>query len=140
MISLLFGGITHHYIGSSLPYCGRINNNNFGTIHNEYVIGMVGDDNFKFGLISGKDSACGNILGPVLSKNVYGNLDFVLGGYNTNKGAFYKRNLEAPSINGITPIIGLNYKINLYKNNNFKINLENVISYGIITHSLSLNF
>lgn len=140
MVSLLVGGITHHYIGSSLPYCGRINNNNFGTIYNEYVIGMVGSEDFKAGIISGKDSACGNILGPILSKNIYGNLDFVLGGYNTNKEDFRKIGMEAPSIGGITPVIGLNYKVNLYKNNNFKVNLENVMSYGIITHSLSINF
>lgn len=140
MISLLLGGITHHFIGSSLPYCGRINNNDFGTIQNSYVIGMIGDDDLKIGIISGKDSACANIVGPVVSARMAENLDFVLGAYNTNFKSFHKLGIQPPSINGQTPIVGLNYKINLYDGDNFKVNINNIVSVGIVSHALSIDF
>lgn len=138
MISLIYGGITHHYLASSLPYCNRINN--VGTIHNEYVIGMAGSENFRVGILSGKDSACGNILGPISATKISENVDFMLGGYNTNFDKFHELGIEPPSIGGITPVIGFNYKLNLYNSDNVKVNLENVISVGIITHALSVNF
>ena len=100
VLSLFYGGITHHYLASNLPYCNRINNNSFGTIHNEYVIGLIGDEDFKVGVLSGKDSACGNILGPITTTKLSDNVDFVLGGYNTNFDKFHKLAIEPPSIGG----------------------------------------
>jgi hypothetical protein len=136
VLSLLYGGITHHYLASNLPYCNRINNNTFGTIHNEYVIGLIGDEDFKVGVLSGKDSACGNILGPITTTKITEDLDFVLGGYNTNFNKFNKLGIEPPSINGITPVIGVDYKIKLTDN----VSIDNLISVGIITHSLRVDF
>jgi hypothetical protein len=126
VLSLLYGGITHHYLASNLPYCNRINNNSYGTIHNEYIIG----------LISGKDSACGNILGPITTTKVSSNIDFVLGAYNTNLKKFNELGINPPSFNNITPVIGFDYKIKLTNN----ISIDNLISYGIVTHSLRINF
>ena len=57
MISLMYGGITHHYMAPTLNYCKTINN--VGTIHNEYVIAMAGSANAKIGILKGKDSAIG---------------------------------------------------------------------------------
>jgi hypothetical protein len=138
MISIIYGGITHHYLASSLPYCNRINN--VGSIHNEYVIGMAGTEDFRMGILSGKDSACGNIVGPITATKIYENVDFMLGGYNTNFDDFHELGIKPPSIGGITPAIGLNYKLSLYNGENIKIKLENIISFGIITHALSVNF
>jgi hypothetical protein len=140
MISIIYGGITHHYLASNLPYCSRINNNSFGTIHNEYVIGMVGSENFKLGVLSGKDSACGNILGPIMAAKVSENVDFMLGGYNTNIKEFHNLGIEPPSFNGYTPIIGFDFKLNLYDGESYKINIDNLVSLGIITHAISINF
>lgn len=134
MISLLYGGITHHYLASNLPYCNRINS--VGSIHNEYVIGLIGDDFFKIGALVGKDSACGNIAGPVSTFKLNNHLDFVLGGYNTNTEKFHKLGIEPPSIYGITPIVGLDLKIPITKN----ISIDNIVSYGIITHAIRINF
>jgi hypothetical protein len=136
VLSLLYGGITHHYLASSLPYCNRINDNSFGTIHNEYVIGLIGNEKSKIGLISGKDSACGNILGPITTTKISKNIDFVLGGYNTNFKKFHELGIQPPSFNGITPVVGFDYRIKLTKN----ISIDNLISLGIITHSLRVDF
>ena len=136
VLSLLYGGITHHYLASNLPYCNRISNNSFGTIHNEYVIGLVGDEDFKLGLISGKDSACGNILGPITTTKVSDNIDFVLGGYNTNLKKFNDIGIAPPTFSGVTPVIGFDYKIRLTNS----ISIDNLISVGIITHSLRIDF
>ena len=136
VLSLLYGGITHHYLGSSLPYCNRIGNNSFGTIHNEYVIGLIGNEQSKIGLISGKDSACGNILGPIATTNMSDNIDFVFGGYNTNFKKFHELGIEPPSIAEFTPVVGLDYKIKLSNN----ISIDNLISIGIITHSVRIDF
>jgi hypothetical protein len=138
MISIIYGGITHHYLASSLPYCNRINNS--GTIHNEYVIGLVGSQDFKIGILSGKDSACGNITGPIMAAKISENVDFMLGGYNTNFKEFHKLGIEPPSMNGYTPIVGLDFKLNLYDGENFDIKLDNLVSLGIITHAVSINF
>lgn len=133
MITIGFGGITNHYMLPSGNYCNLLNK--VGTIRNEYIIAMVGNKN-KIGIIKGKDSACGNITGAISSINVSGNLDFVLGGYNANIETFAKRELVPPNINGITPIIGLNYKLNITDN----LKLNNVLSYGITTHFISYEF
>lgn len=134
MISILYGGITHHYIGSNLPYCKRLNN--YGTIHNEYVIGLVGTEKTKVGVISGKDSSCGSIIGPISSFKLADNLEFIAGGYNTNFKKFREIGIEPPSFNGITPVIGLDYRIRLTKN----ISIDNLFSVGIITHALRVDF
>jgi hypothetical protein len=136
VLSLLYGGITHHYLASNLPYCNRIGNNSFGTIHNEYVIGLIGDEDLKVGLISGKDSACGNILGPITTTKISENVDFVLGGYNTNVKKFHKLGIEPPSFAGVTPVVGIDYKIRLTNN----VSIDNLISIGIATHSLRIDF
>ena len=138
MISLLYGSITHHFIGSNLPYCNRINSN--GSIHNEYVIAMVGDANTKVGILKGKDSACGNIMGPVSSFKMSDNFEFILGGYNTNFKKFNELGMRPPTIGGITPIVGLDYRLPIYNGDKFKITLDNLVSIGIITHSLRVDF
>lgn len=134
MISLLYGGITHHYLGSNLPYCNRINN--FGTIHNEYFIGLVGSDEIKVGALVGKDSACGSIAGPVSTFKINPYFDLVLGGYNTNFNKFRKLGIEPPSVIGITPVAGIDFKLPVTKN----ISLDTIMSYGIITHAIRINF
>ena len=138
MISVLYGGITHHYIGSHLPYCGRLNT--VGTIHHEYVIIMAGNSKRKFGILNGRDSACGTIMGPVASFSASDHVDLVIGGYNTNFKDFRKLNIEPPSFFGITPIIGLDFKIPLYKTESVDIELDNIVSLGIITHAIRFNF
>ena len=136
MISLLYGGITHHYLNSHLPYCGRINNNGIGTIHNEYFIGLVGSDEIKIGGLIGKDSACGNIYGPVATFKLNTYFDIVLGGYNTNKDDFYKLGIEPPSFLGVTPVAGIDFKLPINKH----LSLDTIISCGIITHAMRVNF
>jgi hypothetical protein len=132
--SLLYGGITHHYIASKLNYCNKINN--YGTIHNEYVIGMVGSKKFKAGFIKGTDSACGSIFGPLASYSIYKNLELIVGGYNTNFDAFNARGIKPMAIGSITPIIGLDYRIFVYKN----LSIDTLVSYGVISHSLRVDF
>lgn len=134
MISLIYGGITHHYMAPKLNYCNTINN--VGTIHNEYVIAMAGNDKAKIGILKGKDSACGNIIGPISSFNLSDNVDFMLGGYNTNFKTFEKRGIVPPSFGGITPVVGLNFKIPITDN----IKINNLVSIGIITHAISVEF
>lgn len=134
MISLIYGGITHHYLASNLPYCNRINN--VGTIHNEYIIALAGNNKAKFGFLNGKDSACGNIFGPISSFNVRKNIDIMVGGYNTNFNEFNKLGIIPVHVGNITPIIGANFKIPITKN----IEINNLISIGIITHAISVSF
>lgn len=138
MISLLYGSITHHFIGSQLPYCNRINSN--GSIHNEYVIAMVGDDDTKVGILKGKDSACGNIMGPVSSFKMSDNFELILGAYNTNFKKFNKLGIQPPTLSGVTPVAGLDYRLPIYKNSKLRITLDNLVSIGIITHSLRVDF
>lgn len=133
MLTLGFGGITNHYMLPSGNYCNKINK--YGTINNSYLVAMIGNDT-KVGIIKGFDSVCEPITGMISSANISDNLDFVIGGYNTNTKAFEDRGLIPPSINKITPIFGLNYKINITDN----LNLNNVISYGITTHFISYEF
>lgn len=132
--TILLGGITHHYLGSSLPYCNTINN--VGTIVNPYIVTMSGTNKAKVGFIAGTDSACGRITGPVASFNLASNLDFIVGGYNTNFKEFNDIGIKPISIKGITPILGLNYKIPLTNN----ISLDNIISVGIVSHAISFSF
>jgi hypothetical protein len=134
MISIMYGGITHHYMAPTLNYCKTINN--VGTIHNEYVIAMAGSANAKIGILKGKDSACANIVGSISSFKLDDNVDFMLGGYNTNFKAFEKRGIIPPSIGGITPVVGVNFKIPITDN----IKINNLVSIGIITHALSVEF
>ena len=136
--AILYGGITHHYMASNLPYCNTINGS--GSIHNEYVIGLVGSKDSKVGFIKGKDSACGNIFGVLASLAIDENVDFIIGGYNTNFKDFEKLGIIPPSINGVTPLVGLDFKIPIYTSENFSIKIDNLFSIGIITHSISLNF
>lgn len=138
MISLIYGGITHHLIGSNLNYCNTVNN--YGTIHNEYFIAMAGTKNSKLGFIKGKDSACGDIFGPIASFSIANSLDFVVGGYNTNFEEFEKRNINPVSVGSITPVIGVNYKIPILKKSSYEVNLNNLVSFGIITHAISVDF
>ena len=138
MISLIYGGITHHYLASSLPYCNRINN--VGTIHNEYVIAMAGSQDAKIGILKGKDSACGDIMGPISSFAVSENVDFMLGGYNANVKEFEKLGIVTPNFGGITPVVGFNLKLPLIKTKSFQMDINNLVSIGIITHALSVSF
>jgi hypothetical protein len=132
--TVLLGGITHHYLGSSLPYCNKINN--VGTIVNPYIAAMAGNRKRKVGFIFGTDSACGNIIGPVSSFAIYKNVDFILGAYNTNFKKFNELQIKPPTVLGITPIVGMNYKIKLSKN----IDLNNIVSVGILSHAISMDF
>jgi hypothetical protein len=134
IISILLGGITHHYLGSSLAYCNSLNK--FGTIYSPYTVVMLGDKEKKLGFIKGKDSACGDIFGPVASFYLSENVDFIAGSYNANFKAFEERGMVPPSVFGITPILGINYKIPITKN----IEIANVVSIGIISHSISFSF
>lgn len=132
--TILIGGLTHHYLGSSLPYCNKVTN--FGSIVNPYTVVMRGTEDLRAGFILGTDSACGTIAGPIVSFKKTENVDFVMGFYNTNFRNFHERNIAPPSIFNATPIVGLNYKIPITKN----IKLENVVSFGIISQALSISF
>jgi hypothetical protein len=138
MVTIIYGGITNHYLAPSLPYCNTVNN--YGTIHNEYVIGMVGDEEFKAGILKGRDSACGEITGAVTSTKIIDDVDFVFGGYNTNFKEFKELGIMPPSVYGITPVLGANFKVSLYKNENYELKLENIVSLGITSHAISVNF
>jgi hypothetical protein len=138
MVSIIYGGITHHYINNDLKYCNSINN--YGSIHNEYVIAMAGSSDVKFGFLKGKDSACGDIFGPISSLKINDNVDFMLGGYNTNFEDFKKLGMVPFSFGDVTPVIGLNFKVPIYKTPHFDVTLNNLVSYGIITHAISLDF
>lgn len=139
MLSIIYGGITHHYLSKDLPYCNPIKGG-IGTIHNEYVIAMAGSDNFKLGVLSGKDSACGNIFGPMSATKISDNVDFMLGGYNTNFNKFRDRGIEPPSFGGVTPVIGLDFKIPLYQSGSTKLSLDTLVSVDVITHAINFSF
>lgn len=134
LTTILLGGLTHHFLGSSLPYCNRINN--FGSIVNPYAVVMRGTEDLKAGFILGTDSACGSIVGPVSSFKLSDNVDFIAGAYNTNFKEFNKLGIEPPSIAGLTPIVGINYKVKLNKT----LSLNNIVSVGIISHAISFSF
>jgi hypothetical protein len=138
VFTILYGAITHHYLSGDLDYCKQINN--YGTINNEYVVAMAGNKDWKAGFISGTDSACGRIFGPVFEITITNNLSFVLGGYNTNVEEFHKRNIEPIRFGNITPIIGVNYSIDLYKNDQFALKINNLISVDVISHSIGVTF
>lgn len=132
--SILLGGLTHHYMLPKGNYCNTINSN--GSIVNLYTIVMAGSATLKTGVILGTDSVCAPIYGSVSSINVYKNLDFMIGGYNANTSEFLNRKLKPTSIHGITPLIGFDYRIKLYKN----ITLDTLVSVGIVTHALRIDF
>lgn len=134
LTTILLGGLTHHYIGSNLPYCNRINS--VGTITNPYVVVMNGTETAKAGFIFGVDSACGTIAGPVSSFKLSENVDFIAGAYNTNFKQFRDLGIEPPTFAGITPVIGINYKLRLSD----RVSLDNIVSFGIISHAISLSF
>lgn len=138
LYTLILGGLTNHYIGSSLPFCNRINN--VGTIINPYAIALVGNENAKFGAIVGTDSMCNKIAGPISSFKLGENFDFVLGAYNNNYRHANPKQMESLGFPRITPVLGVNYKISLYKSTNFSVELNNVLSLGITTHALAVNF
>lgn len=132
--SILLGGITHHYLAPKLNYCSTINS--YGTITNPYVIALAGSPTIKAGFILGKDSACGNIAGPIISYSLSKNLEFVAGGYNANFNKFSERGLKPIQFYGVTPVVGLDYRVFLRKN----VSIDTLVSYGIITHSLRVDF
>ena len=134
MISILQGGITHHYTAPNLNYCNTINN--VGSIYNQYTIVMVGSKNAKVGFLKGKDSVCANIAGPISSFRISNNVDFMLGGYNANSNAFRKRNMVPIEFGGVTPVVGFNFKIPITKS----IEINNLVSIGIVTHAISVSF
>ena len=138
LMTLILGGITHHYMSPHLNYCNQINR--VGSIQNDYGMVMVGNAHAKLGVIKGEDSACGDIFGIVGSISVSERFDFMIGGYNTNFRAFEERNMVPVSIGGATPILGLNYKIPVYKGESTTVEINNLISFGIITHAISFTF
>ena len=138
IVSLILGGITHHYLGHSLPYCNTINS--VGTIKNPYAIVMAGDKDAKIGFLKGKDSACGDIYGPISSFRLSDSFDFILGGYNTNFKEFNDRGITPPSIGGVTPVVGLNYSLPLYESETVKASFDTLFSIGIITHGVKFTF
>jgi len=139
MISLIYGGITHHYLAKDLPYCNTIGNG-IGTIHNEYVIAMAGSRDFKLGLLAGRDSVCGSMAGPISAFRLSDNVDFMLGGYNTNFRNFHERGMEPISVGGITPVVGFDFKIPLYEKQDKKLSLDTLVSFGVITHAINFSF
>lgn len=138
MITVMYGGITHHYVSPKLNYCNTVNN--YGSIHNQYTAVLVGNDSLRAGVIKGKDSVCADIFGLIGSKQIKKNVDLVIGGYNTNFEEFRNKEIEPPSVLGITPIVGANFKLPIYQSPKYKIELNNLVSIGIITHSLSVSF
>lgn len=101
---------------------------------------MAGTSKARLGVLAGRDSACGRILGPISSFRVSENVDLMLGGYNTNFNSFKARGIESPSIYGITPVVGLDFKISLIKTDTFRVDLDNLVSVGIVTHAISVSF
>lgn len=138
ILSILMGGITHHYIGSHLPYCNTINN--YGTISHSYTAVMVGNSKAKAGVLIGKDSACGPIFGGLSSFALTEYTEFVLGGYNTNFKQFRQRGIEPPTLFNITPVIGIDFKLPVIQTEEFKVSVDNLVSLGIITHSVNFTF
>ena len=101
---------------------------------------MAGTSKARLGVLAGTDSVCGRILGPISSFRVSENVDLMLGGYNTNISNFKARGIEPPSFYGITPVAGLDFKIPLIKTNTYQVNLDNLVSVGIVTHAISVSF
>jgi hypothetical protein len=101
---------------------------------------MAGNKNTKLGVLKGKDSACGNIFGPIGSISLSENIEFLAGGYNTNFKEFEKLNIRPPSVLGFTPILGLDFRIPIYEDDDIKFSVDNLFSLGIITHALRVDF
>lgn len=138
MVSLLYGTIVHHYINNNLRFCNEINEH--GSVYNQTFVALIGDENKKIGFLKGNDCACGDIFGPISSFTLANNLEFLVGGYNTNYREFENLGIESPSILGITPVLGLDFRIPIYENKNFKVTIDNLVSIGTITHALRVDF
>ena len=136
---LLFGGITHHYIGSTLNYCNVINKGT-GTIKHAYSGVLVGSDDFRAGIIVGRDSACGKISGLLTSFKFTDKIHGIIGGYNTNYKEFSKRNIVPSQVFGITPVVGVDFKFPLVSTKDYKVSLDTLVAIGIITHGVSVKF
>ena len=139
LFELFLGGITHHTIAPQLNYCNVINKST-GTIKHRYGALLVGNEDFKIGGIIGQDSVCAPIRGLLSSTKITDNLQFMLGGYNVNTKQFLDRGIQPVKMYGITPLIGLAYKIPIYENENIKTSFDTLISFGIISHGISVKF
>ena len=134
LYSVLFGIMTHHFIGSDLPYCNTLNAS--GTIQNPYAVVMAGNEDAKLGAIVGKDSACGDIVGPIGSVRIRRHISFVLGFYNTNFKEFRALGMEPPSVGGVTPVAGVDISVPIAG----PVSFDTIISMGIITHAIRMDF
>jgi hypothetical protein len=101
---------------------------------------MAGNKDFKLGVLSGKDSACGNIFGPISAIGLSDNIDLMLGGYNTNFKKFKDRGIEPPSIRGVTPVVGLDFKIPIYESGSTKLSIDTLVSVDVVTHAINFTF
>jgi len=138
LTTILLGGITHHYVAPKLNYCNRINK--IGTIRHTYAAILVGNDKIQAGPLMGVDSACGAISGALLSVSISEFFKIMAGGYNTNFKEFNDRGINPPTFMGLTPLAGLDYRLNLYKSKDLNISLDTLISYGIVSHGISVSF
>lgn len=143
MMELGYGSITTHYVKNDVKYCKELDNN--GTIHNNYYSLRYGSKN-KFGVFFGEDSVCNKIRGSVNSIYLSDSFDFVFGGYNNNYKRVKSIDLGFARTNAflfnnqITPVLGLNYRIELYKYKEYKLQLNNILSLGITTHNITFDF
>lgn len=140
IITLSMGLLTHHIIGADLDYCNQINN--IGTISNTYFTLTAGEEKGHVGVIAGQDSVCGNIFGGFGEYFLTKELGVVLGAYNTNTRRYNDRGINPLSIEGteITPILGLNYKISLHRNERYGIILNNLVTPYILSSSIGIQF
>jgi hypothetical protein len=67
-------------------------------------------------------------------------VEFLIGGYNTNFKDFEKLGIQPPSISGITPVVGLDFRIPIYEDRDVKFTIDNLVSIGIITHAIRVDF
>lgn len=139
-VLVLMGGITTHPFSPSHiqnRYKNRIGD--YGTIFNPYTMIMMGNNSFKTGILYGTDSVGGTILGSVSHVKLHENIGFVFGGYNYNESLYKERKLKSPSINGITPILGMDVSFKLYEGKTYTIESHNLLSV-ITTHSIGIKF
>jgi hypothetical protein len=97
---------------------------------------MTGNESVRGGVIAGKDSACGDIVGPIGAVSVTESVQVVVGAYNTNTKKFADRGIQAPSLAGATPVLGFDYSIPLTK----RVFLDTIVSLGVITHAIRVTF
>lgn len=138
MWEFVLGGVTHHYMSSNADkYCGKLNDS--GTIVHPYAIALYGQST-KFGIITGTDSMCKGIVGGLIKQRLGGSFSLVVGGYNNNYNKFNNQQLNRFGLGGVTPVLGLNYDVTIHKHKDYTIKLNNMVSYGITTHGISLEF